>query len=98
MAESDLDPCDQCSHANGPHLIAGNFTAPQYLHGVEVPVAGWRTCPEDGCHCWSTWSISHPDLPADLVALIEDHLDHLRDERASSSADENEAIEKSPPS
>lgn len=72
------DLCHQCGHANGPHVIAGGLTAPEYTHGVEVPVAGWRTCPEDGCECWGTWSISHPSLPNELVVLIEQYLAGLR--------------------
>lgn len=74
--------CEQCGHPQEPHELAGDFTAPEYLDGAEVPVAGWMTCPENGCGCWSTWSISHPDLPAELVTLIEQYLDFLRDERS----------------
>lgn len=72
------DLCKQCGHTNGPHIIAGDFTVPEHTHGVEIPVAGWRTCPEEGCECWGTWSISHPSLPNELVAMIEQYLDGLR--------------------
>jgi hypothetical protein len=72
------DLCGQCNHANGPHLINGGLTSPEHTHGVAVPVAGWRTCPEEGCECWGTWAIAHPDLPAELVATIEQYLDGLR--------------------
>lgn len=77
-----METCDLCGHPMNPHVIAGSFTAPEYLNGVDVPVAGWMTCPEDGCECWSTWSIKHPDLPPELLALIALYLDHLREERA----------------
>lgn len=72
--------CAQCGHPDGPHELRSNFFLP--VAGREIPVAGWRVCPEDGCECWATWSISHPDLPADVVVQIEACLQFLREDRA----------------
>jgi hypothetical protein len=68
--------CSRCGHPFDPHELRSTRTAPEF--GIDAPVAGWIVCPEEGCDCWSTWAISHEDLPPGLVALIEQELTRVR--------------------
>ena len=76
MGESDL--CTRCGHPLDPHELRSDCLV--VLGGVEVPVAGWMVCPQ--CDCWSTWSVDHPDLPPEVVRVIEECLEGLRALRA----------------
>ena len=46
--------CDSCGHPDGAHL----FNA-----ATEYPSEGWVTCPEQGCDCYSTWSLDEVSKP-----------------------------------
>jgi hypothetical protein len=76
----DDEACDQCGHASGPHLLMGYHTAPEFTKGVEIPIAGWRICPE--CPCWATWSIAHGEMPPGMLAVIDLALAEVRDRHA----------------
>ncbi len=74
---TDVELCTRCPHPFNPHVICGDFTAPD-LVTPDIAVAGWMECPEPGCECWSTWSFNHPAMSDELRERIDAYLDGLR--------------------
>lgn len=51
------DTCEQCGHGMDPHVLIATT-------GHPVPHGGIMFCPEQGCECYSTWSIPPLDRTA----------------------------------
>lgn len=61
--------CARCPHPFNDHELRS---------AMDPPIAGWMVCPVEGCDCWSTWSASHPDMPAAMQAQIDQELACIR--------------------
>lgn len=51
-----VDLCENCGHDWGDHDL--HETETNVIGGIEVPVAGWVTCPAPECPCLRTWSLT----------------------------------------
>ncbi len=45
--------CAQCGHDFDAHQLRGPID-----ESIGAPREGWIMCPEEGCHCFQTWSVN----------------------------------------